>query len=153
MIDVNIFSIFLVKDHPANACVSEVMEQGVHGAFTPLVLDYLPIRAFWLMTSTWGCDKKASSRAILHFVKTYDRPQYFCLRKESISRSFELAQELRHDLYDCTYLAAALQEKANAILTTDTDFKRLCSRVNLEYVNPVPKKMLQKFGAWKGIQR
>ena len=153
VIDVNVLSIFLVKDHPANSYVSEVMEQGIRGAFIPLVLDYLPIRAYWVMTSKWGCDKKESAQAVLGFIKAYDKPQYFYLKRESIRRSFELAQELRHDLYDCTYLAAALQERANAILTTDTDFKRLCGRVKLEYVNPVPKSVLNKFGAWNKHRR
>jgi predicted nucleic acid-binding protein len=48
-------------------------------------------------------------------------------------------------MFDCVYLALALQEKAKGIVTTDTDFERLCKRVGLEYVSPVPLKVLKRF--------
>jgi predicted nucleic acid-binding protein len=60
-------------------------------------------------------------------------------------KGFQLAGELRHDVFDCMYLALALQEKAAGIVTTDTDFEKLCKNVGLRYYNPVPKEVLKRF--------
>ncbi|MGB9842214.1 MAG: PIN domain-containing protein, partial [Candidatus Bathyarchaeales archaeon] len=54
-------------------------------------------------------------------------------------------EELKHDVFDCMYVAFARQEQAKAIVTTDTDFERLCKHVGLDYVNPVPKEVLKRF--------
>jgi len=145
VLDVNVLAIFLVRDHPGNEYVSLVVEEGLRGAFIPLVMDILPIRAFWIMTKKWGCSEKESAEAVEHFVKAYDRPRYVCLKRQTIVESFSLAEELKHDVFDCVYLAFALQEGANAIITTDTYFEQLCKRVELEYVNPVPKEVLKRF--------
>lgn len=59
--------------------------------------------------------------------------------------SFKLAEKLKHDMFNCVYLAFALQEDAKAIITTDTDFERLCKYAGLEYVNPVPLQVLKRF--------
>lgn len=145
VLDVNALAIFLVDDHPGNKYVSPVVEEGLRGAYIPLVMDILPVRAYWVMTRRWRCSEKESAEAILHFVKAYDRPQYPSLKKETMVESFKLAEELKHDVFDCVYLAFALQEGANAIITTDTDFERLCRRVKLEYLNPVPMEVLRRF--------
>ena len=145
VLDVNTLAIFLVNDHPGNKFVSSVVEEGLRGGFIPLVMDILPIRAYWIMTRKWGCPEKDSAEAVTHFVKTYDRPRYPCLQRRTILESFRLAKELRHDVFDCIYLAFALQEGANAIITIDTDFEQLCKRAGLEYVNPVPKEELKRF--------
>jgi predicted nucleic acid-binding protein len=145
VLDVNALAVFLVKDHPGNEYVSSVVEEGLRGAYVPVVMDILPVRAYWIMTRRWGCSEKESAEAIRHFVKAYDRPQYSSLRKEAIVESFRLAEELNHDVFDCVYLAFALQEGAKGIVTTDTDFERLCKRVGLEYVNPVPIEVLRRF--------
>lgn len=134
-----------MKDHPGNEYVSSVVEEGLRGAYVPVVMDILPVRAYWIMARRWGCSEKESAEAIRHFVKAYDRPQYSSLRKEAIVESFRLAEELNHDVFDCVYLAFALQEGAKGIVTTDTDFERLCKRVGLEYVNPVPIEVLRRF--------
>jgi len=42
----------------------------------------------------------------------------------------------------------ALKEDATTIITTDTGFKRLCKRVNLNYINPVPIDVLKRFREW-----
>lgn len=145
VIDVNVLAVFLVKDHPGNKYVSPVVEEGLRGAFIPLVIDILPIRAYWIMTKKWGCPEKESAEAVEYFVKAYDRPRYPCLRRETLLESFRLAKKLRHDVFDCIYLAFALQEDAKAIITTDTDFEQLCKQTGLEYVNPVPKEVLKHF--------
>lgn len=145
VLDVNALAIFLVKDHPGSKYVSSVVEEGLRGAYVPLVMDILPVRAYWIMTRKWGCSGKESTEAIEHFIEAYDRPQYPSLQKETILQSFRLAEKLGHDVFDCTYLAFALQENAKAIITTDTDFERLCPHVGLEYINPVPIEVLKRF--------
>jgi len=145
VLDVNILAVFLVKDHPGNKYVSPMVEEGLRGGFIPLIMDILPIRAYWIMTKKWECQEKESAEAVEHFVKAYDRPRYPCLHRESILEGFRLAKKLRHDVFDCIYLAFALQEEASAIVTTDTDFEQLCKLIGLEYVNPVPKDVLTRF--------
>jgi predicted nucleic acid-binding protein len=145
VLDVNVLAIFLVNDHPGNAYVSPVIEAGLRGTYVPLLMDIVPVRAYWIMTKRWGCSEKESADAIAHFIKAYDRPAYRPLKRETILESFRLADELGHDVFDCVYLAFALQEKATGILTTDTDFERLCKRVGLAYNNPVPKEVLKRF--------
>lgn len=148
MIDVNTLAMFLVEDHPGNQYVSPVIEEGLRGAFIPLIMDILPVRAYWIMTKKWRCPKKESAEAIKHFVKEYNRPQYCCLSRQTITESFKLAEKLKHDVFNCLYLALALQENATAIITTDTDFEKLCKRVNLHYINPVPTGVLKRFKEW-----
>ena len=145
VLDVNALAIFLVKDHPANDYMSPLIEEGLRGAYVPVIMDTLSVRAYWIMAKKWKCPEKESAEAIKHFIKAYDRPQYPSLKKETIVESFKLAEELKHDVFDCVYLAFALQENANAIITTDSDFEPLCKRVELEYLNPVPTEVLKRF--------
>lgn len=143
--DVNVLAIFLARGHPGFEYVSPVVESGLRGAYVPVVLDILPLRAFWIMTRRWGLTQKECSESIEHFLKTYDAPHYSALKREAILEGFKLAEELKHDVFDCMYLALALQEKATSVITTDTDFEKLCSHVGLKYVNPVPREVLKRF--------
>ena len=143
--DVNVLAIFLVRGHPGCGYVSPVVEAGLRGAYVPLVMDILPVRAYWVMTRRWGLPERESALAIEHFVKTYDVPRYPSLARETVLEGFRLAEELKHDVFDCMYVAFALQEEAKGIVTTDTDFERLCKHVGLDYVNPVPKEVLKRF--------
>jgi len=145
VIDINILSIFLVEDHPAHKYVRDAMMCGLRGFFKPMILDILPIRAHWLMTTKWNIDKNQSSSAIRSFLKKYNEPVYVGMTRKSIDHAFQLSQELRHDVYDCCYLALAIQEGAGSIMTTDSDFESLCKRKGLKYENPVPKKLLKEF--------
>ena len=143
--DVNVLAIFLARGHPGFEHVSTVVESGLRGAYVPVVLDILPLRAFWIMSRRWGLPEKDCSASIEHFVRTYDVPQYSALGREAILKGFKLAEELKHDVFDCMYLALALQEKAAGVITTDTDFEKLCNQVGLKYINPVPKEVLKRF--------
>jgi predicted nucleic acid-binding protein len=71
--------------------------------------------------------------------------RYTSLQKETIVESYERAKKLKHDVFDCVYLAFALQERAKGIVTTDTDFERICRQAGLDYINPVPKHVLKRF--------
>lgn len=145
VLDVNTLAIFLVQNHPGNEYISPLVEEGLRGAYIPLIMDTLPVRTYWIMTRRWLCPEKESAEAIKHFIETYDRPRYPILQKQTIIESFKLAEKLRHDVFDCVYLALAMQEEAEGIITTDTDFERLCRRMKLEYINPVPAEVLGRF--------
>jgi len=145
VLDVNVLAIFLVKNHPGNKFVSPILEEGLRGAYIPLLMDILPVRAYWIMTRRWRCSEKESAEAVKHFIKAYDGPRYLSLEKETIVESFRISEDLKHDMFDCIYLAFALQEQADAIITTDTDFKRLCKHLELQYINPVPSEVLERF--------
>jgi len=148
--DVNVLAIYLVEDHPGNEYVSEVVDRGLRGEYIPVLLDILPVRAFWIMERKWGIDRREAARSVIDFLRKYDVPQLVPLRRETILRAFELAEELNHDVYDCVYLALALQEGAVAIVTTDTDFERLCEAIGIRYENPVPLEVLKKFAGYSG---
>jgi len=143
--DVNILAIYLVEDHPGNEYVSPIVEEGLRGEYIPILPDILPIRAYLILERKWNINKKEAMSVILEFLKKYDTPRYVSITKETLLRAFELSEKLKHDVYDCVYLALAEQERASAIITTDTDFEELCRRVGLEYENPVPLNVLKKF--------
>jgi len=147
--DVNVLAIFLVEDHPGHDYVFPVVEEGLRGVYIPIVLDIIPVRVYWILERKWGIDGREASRVVIEFLKRYKTPRYVPLGKETIIYSFKLADNLKHDVYDCIYLAIALQEGASSIITTDTDFERLCSAIGIKkYENPVPKEILKKFSSY-----
>jgi len=81
ILDVNVLAIYLVSDHPGNEHVSPIIEEGLSGVYTPLIMDILPIRAYWIMTEKWGCDKAESAKAVKYFIENYDRPHYYHLQR------------------------------------------------------------------------
>lgn len=151
VLDVNVLAIFLVENHPGHRWVASELEKGLKGMFVPLVLDMVPIRAYWIMTRKWDCDPVQSEKALRHFLDSYPMVEIVALGKEIIHEAFDLARELRHDVFDTVYVSAALRNRASGIMTTDTGFRRLCSGKGLQYLNPVPPRILQKFAAWKSM--
>ncbi len=149
LIDINFLSIFFVEDHPGFSYIKKLMDEGLTGAFKIIIPELLPFRAFWILTTKWGIDKQLAKEIILEFVKNYSIPIYAGLKRETIIEAFKYSNELNHDIYDCYYLALAKQEKATSILTTDTDFDKLCKKIGLNYENPVPLDILKKFSAFK----
>ena len=143
--DVNVLAIYLVSGHPGFESVVPVVEEGLRGAYIPLIMDILPMRAFWIMTRRWGLEEKECRVSVENFLESYETPHYVGLTKETIVRAFQLAEDLKHDVFDCMYLGLAMQERAACIVTTDTDFEKLCNRVGLQYLNPVPPKVLKRF--------
>ncbi len=148
LIDLNCLAIFLVEDHPGHTFVARELKRGLSGHFVPLVLDVAPMRAYWIMTRAWGCEAAQSEKAVRHFLDAYPLVEYCRLGKSVVHRAFDLARELRHDPFDTTYLASGLEYHASGIMTTDTDFRRLCRAKNLDYVNPVPSRVLERFAGW-----
>jgi len=147
--DVNILAIFLVEDHPGHDYVAPVVGAGLRGEYIPVMLDIAPIRAYWILERKWGISREEARRAVLEFVKRYEMPRYVQLKRESVLLSFELSQKLKHDVYDCIYLSLAIQEGASSIITTDTDFEKLCQAIGIKYENPVPIEVLRRFGAYR----
>ena len=143
--DLNVLAIFLVKGHPGFEYISTVVEEGLRGIYIPLIMDFLPMRAHWIMTRRWGLPEENCAKSIEYFLKTYDTPCYPSLSREAILNGFCLAKDLNHDVFDCMYIALALQENASGVVTTDTDFEKLCNHVGLEYINPVPREVLKRF--------
>ena len=143
--DLNILAVYLVQGHPGFEFVSQVVEEGLRGTYIPLIMDFLPMRAYWIMTQRWSLPQKDCAASIEYFLKTYDMPRYPSLSRETILEGFRLAKDLKHDVFDCMYLALALQEKAAGVITTDTDFEKLCNQIGLKYINPVPKEVLKRF--------
>ena len=125
------------------------MERGLSGHFIPLMLDVVPMRAYWIMTRLWDCDPAQSEKALRHFLDAYPIVEYCPVSMRVLHQAFDLARELRHDPFDTTYIAGALEYQASGIMTTDTDFKRLCHLKHLDYVNPVPTRVLERFAGWK----
>ena len=149
LIDINFLAIFFVEDHPGFSYIKKLMDEGLTGAFKIIIPEILPFRAFWILTTKWGIDKQLAKEIILEFVKNYSIPIYAGLKRESIIEAFKYSNELNHDIYDCYYLALAIQEKATSILTTDTDFDKLCKKIGLNYENPVPIDILKNFSEFK----
>lgn len=149
LIDINFLSIFFVEDHPGFSYIKKLMDEGLTGAFKIIIPEILPFRVFWILTTKWGIDKQLAKEIILEFVKNYSIPIYAGLKRKTIMEAFKYSNELNHDIYDCYYLALAKQENATSILTTDTDFDKLCKKIGLNYENPVPLDILKKFSAFK----
>lgn len=67
--DVNVLAIFLVEDHPRHEYIKPVVEDGLRGAYVPVMLDIAPIRAYWILERAWGISGDEAGRAILEFLK------------------------------------------------------------------------------------
>jgi len=149
VIDLNCFSIYFVGNHPGNIHVKKMVDEILRGEAKLVIPDILPFRAFWVLTTKWGISRQDASAVISEFVHNYSSPIYAGLTRKAIISAFEYSILLKHDIYDCYYLALAKQEEAMAIITTDTDFRDLCENIGLIYENPVPIDVLQKFSAFK----
>jgi len=149
LIDINFFSIYFVEDHPGFNFIKKIMDEGLTGVFKLIIPEILPFRAFWILTTKWGINKQLAKEIIFEFVKNYSNPIYVGLKRETIIEAFKYSNELKHDIYDCYYLALAKQENTTSILTTDTDFEKLCKKIGLKYENPIPHEILETFSAFK----
>ena len=149
LIDLNCFSIYFVENHPGHVYVKNMLDEILRGEFRLVIPEILPFRAFWVLTTKWDIPKQEAKSVINEFVQNYSNPIYAGLAREGILHAFEYSKLLNHDIYDCYYISLAKQEEAIAIMTTDTDFRKLCENVGLNYENPVPDDVLRKFSAFK----
>ncbi|MHA1794191.1 MAG: type II toxin-antitoxin system VapC family toxin [Promethearchaeota archaeon] len=149
VVDINCFAIYFVKDHPGHEFVKEILDLGLKGTPLLIIPEIIPFRAYWILTTKWKVSKEDAKEIIHDFCRNYSNPRYVGLTRHSIAMAIEFSNKLHHNVYDCYYLAVAKQEEATAILTTDTDFEKLCEKTSLHYVNPVPLEILKKFHAYK----
>ena len=148
LLDVNALAIYLVEDHPGFPYISVHIEPGFTGERQLLVFDYLPLRAHWVLTSRWGISEEEARRALISFL---EQPILLVgATKETVRRAYEIAREKQHDVFDCFYISLARDNNATHLLTTDTDFERLCLGEDFEYLNPVPSSVLSSFGVGRG---
>ncbi|MGQ4891344.1 MAG: type II toxin-antitoxin system VapC family toxin [Candidatus Njordarchaeia archaeon] len=146
--DVNVLAIYLVSNHPGFQYVKDLLDEAISAEVKLLVFDFLPLRVYWILTSKWRVDKKDAKKSVLSLLSLYNI-ELISLRKEDISKAFNLAAKLKHDVYDTIYIVLALREKAEGIITTDRDFEKLAKAIGIEYVNPVPDTVLKKFASFK----
>jgi len=125
------------------------MDDGLNGSFKLVIPEYLPFRAFWILTTKWKIKKMDAKELINDFIQNYSSPDYRGLERDSIAKAFRYSDDLNHDIYDCFYLSLAKQEEASSILTTDTGFDTLCIKIGLNYENPVPIEVLKTFVAYR----
>jgi predicted nucleic acid-binding protein len=83
------------------------------------------------MTKYWEFTKVEAQEVILNLIQGNPNIQYIGLDYDAIGQAFELEKNLNHDLYDCYYLTGALSSNCHSILTTDTDFEKLCKKIQL----------------------
>lgn len=145
--DVNILAVFLVEDHPGHPFIDRAVTEGLAGLYRLVFPDQAPLRARWILTRRWGIPKGEADRAVEDFLE-HRRITYAGATRGTLMKAFELARALKHDVYDTFYLALAMAHQAQALLTTDTDFRALCPKVSLAYENPVPREVLSRFGSF-----
>ena len=147
-LDINVVAIYLVENHPGNKYVKETIDFGIENKIEFILFDFLPLRVYWILTTKWGAEKRSSQEAIISFL---DLPniKLVSVDKEDIQKAFTMAKKINHDVYDLIYAVIALKTNSNGIITTDTDFKKICAHTNLEYINPIPKNILRRFHLYK----
>jgi len=147
IVDLNAVAIFLVENHPGWPFVNPAIQAGLEGAYRLVIPDVIPLRARSILAHAWRIPAVETDRAVESFLE-HRNVHYAPLRRETYLRAYALSRELKHDVYDTLYLALALEQGADALLTCDTDFRKLCERVGLVYENPVPRGVLAEFEAF-----
>lgn len=150
LLDVNAPAIYLVESHPGHQYIAKKINLGLRGRYTLLLLDYLPLRVHWVLTVKWNVPETVARDAIVSFLnQPLEIVNAVC---DTMQAAYKIATEKDHDVFDCFYIALARQVKATAILTTDTDFKKLCRDEDFEYLNPVPEDVLTTFHQMEEIE-
>ena len=142
--DVNALSVQLVDDHPGHPYMSEALAPALTGPDTLVVFGYLPLRIQWILEDL-GFDTVDARNAVASLL---EYPMEFVdVSADTIRTAYDVSADKNHDVYDCFYIALARPADADALCTTDTDFDRLCDEEDVEYPNPVPAEVLERFQA------
>jgi len=140
--DLNALSIQLVDDHPGHHYIAEELVPTLQGDRTLLMFGYLPLRVQWVLEDM-GFDtvdaRNAVSSLLQYPMESVD------VGPEVVLDAYEISSQKNHDVYDCFYVSLARHAEADVLLTTDTDFERLCADEPFEYRNPVPDEVLSRF--------
>ena len=140
--DVNVVAIALTDDHPAHEDVYPWIQNAIDGPNVLLLFDYYPLRAQYLMTSTFGVDAVAARNAIQSLVRSPAR--IVNATETTLLEAYEISAEKNHDVYDSFILALAGAYDADYLITTDSDFDELCEDEDVTYVNPIPAEKREK---------
>jgi len=142
--DVNALAIQLVEDHPGHEYVAPALVPALTGEDTLLVFGYLPLRVQWVLEDL-GFETVEARNAVSSLL-AYPM-EFVDVDDETLRTAYEISAEHDHDVYDCFYLALARETGADRLVTTDRDFESLCRPEDVEYVNPVPDRVLAEFHA------
>lgn len=134
--DVNILAIGLTDDHPAYEDVYPWIEEALDGPNALLVFDYYPLRAQYIMTKQFGVQPVDARNAIQSLVQSPAR--IISATDTTVLEAYEISAEKNHDVYDAFLLALARSYDADYLLTTDTDFDKLCETEDVTCQNPIP---------------
>lgn len=140
--DLNALSIQLVDDHPGHPYVADELVPALSGEETLLVFGYLPLRVQWVLEDI-GFETVDARNAVSSLLQ-YPL-EFVAVDDETTLRAYEISAEKNHDVYDCFYMALADEADADALVTTDRDFEQLCENEAVEYTNPVPEDVLERF--------
>ena len=144
-VDVNAIAVFLDESHIGHPYVRTALRPGLEGAFRIVLASYLLIRARWVLVSQWGVPGSEADRAVAALARLRF-PLYVDGDGGVVARAIELSRELPHDVYDCFLVALAEKGEATHLVTTDAGLRRVCERAGIQYQNPVPRKVLTRFG-------
>ena len=134
--DVNILAIGLTDDHPSYEDVYPWIEEALDGPNALLVFDYYPLRAQYIMTKQFGVKPVDARNAVQSLVQSPAR--IISATDTTVLEAYEISAEKNHDVYDAFLLALARSYDADYLLTTDTDFDKLCETEDVTYQNPIP---------------
>lgn len=140
--DVNVLAIGLTDDHPAYDDVHPWIQNALDGPNVLLVFEYYPLRAQYLMTSSFGVDAVDARNAIQSLVRSPAR--IVSATETTLLDAYDISAEKNHDVYDSFILALARSHDADYLITTDSDFDDLCDGEDVKYVNPIPTEKREK---------
>lgn len=148
VLDINVVAIYLVENHPGNKYISEIIDKGITSGVEFLLFDFIPFRVYWILTSKWKVERSEAEEALCSFLRL-PNISFLCMNKKDVEVAFKLSKEIGHDIYDTIYAVLAKKANAKGIITTDCDFEKICEKLRLHYLNPVPKDVLREFHAFK----
>lgn len=140
--DVNAVAIQLVEDHPGHQYIANELVPALRGEHTFLMFGYLPLRVQWVLEDLDFTPVEARNAVSSLLQYPMESPE---VTPETILYAYEISSKKNHDVYDCFYIALAREADADALLSTDRDFKELCRDEPFEYTNPVPEEILSEF--------
>jgi predicted nucleic acid-binding protein len=140
--DLNALSIQLVDDHPGHPYVADELVPALAGGDTLVVFGYLPLRIQWVLEDL-GFESYEARNAVSSLLQ-YPL-EFVDVDETMVLDAYDISAEKNHDVFDCFYLALARQADIDLLVTTDRDFERLCENESVDYVNPVPEDVLERF--------
>ncbi len=145
LLDLNLFAISIAENHPGYQFINTLMNEAEEGKWDLWISEYAIFRVHWILTSKWKLDKLEAHKILSDFITRNQKIRIIGLQKLGIHDAFSIAKSNKFNLYDCYLLALARQEKLTGILTSDTDFDKMCPKLGLKYWNPVPNSILKDF--------